>query len=238
MKKLLPTILFMSSTIFSANASDILLELFTSQGCYSCPPAEKLIYEKYSKASNIIALEFHVDYWDDLIYGSAGSWKDPFSSSQYTERQTNYNKKIRKTRSVYTPQVVVNGTHEAVGSSEGKIDLLISQASNEVKDPSTLGVTFENNAQQGFIVNLKGSINDTDSLNYAIYQLAAETKVPSGENKGKTLNSHNVVTDFQFVNASKRKIIVPEFNAETHGCAIWVQRHTAGRVLLAKRCPS
>ena len=56
----------------------VLLELFTSQGCYSCPPAEKLVREYYTERAGVVPLEFHVDYWDELVYGSAGSWKDPF----------------------------------------------------------------------------------------------------------------------------------------------------------------
>ena len=71
----------------------IVVELFTSQSCYSCPPAEAYLGE-LAKRDDIIALEHHVDYWDQLVYGSAGRWKDTFSSPEATERQQRYNRRI------------------------------------------------------------------------------------------------------------------------------------------------
>ncbi len=238
MQKLLLALLIFIPSFAYADKSNILVELFTSQGCYSCPAAEKLLYEKYSQDKNVIALEFHVDYWDDLVYGSAGVWKDPFSSRKYTERQTRYNKKIRDTRSVYTPQIIVNGNYQTVGSEENSIDSLIKTARSESQNSSAIKISFKNSAQKGIIASIDGKIRDNYSLNYAIYLLSTETLVTSGENKGKKLNSHNVVTNFAFVNASKQKISVPQFDPATHGCAIWVQHNTAGKVLSAERCPS
>jgi len=71
------------------------IELFTSQSCYSCPPAEKLLGE-LAQRSDIIALEHHVDYWDDLVYGSAGRWKDVFSSPESTDCQRRYNQSVEE----------------------------------------------------------------------------------------------------------------------------------------------
>ena len=96
------------------------IELFTSQGCYSCPPAEALLGDliEANDPDNLVALEFHVDYWDSLVYGSHGSHKDPFSSADNTLRQRLYNHDgdLRGQRGVYTPQMVVNGRYAAVGS--------------------------------------------------------------------------------------------------------------------------
>jgi hypothetical protein len=78
------------------------IELFTSQSCYSCPPAEKLLGE-LAQRSDIIALEHHVDYWDDLVYGSAGRWKDVFSSPESTDRQRRYNQSVEERGYSYTP---------------------------------------------------------------------------------------------------------------------------------------
>jgi len=75
---------------FSASAAPI-VELFTSQGCYSCPPADEHLGDIIKNNPEVVALEYHVDYWDQLVYGSAGVWKDPFSDPAYTVRQRLYN---------------------------------------------------------------------------------------------------------------------------------------------------
>ena len=98
------------ATAAAAEEVPTVVELFTSQGCYSCPPAEAFLGE-LAKRSDVVALEFHVDYWDDLVYGSAGQWKDPFSDPAYTRRQQVYARGIPGGR-VYTPQIVVDGRLE------------------------------------------------------------------------------------------------------------------------------
>lgn len=101
------------------SAPPVSVELFTSQGCYSCPPAEADL-GKLAKRSDVVALEWHVDYWDDLVYGGAGKWKDPFSSPEVTARQRDYNDSIRGQRRVYMPQMIVAGVREAVGSDRSR----------------------------------------------------------------------------------------------------------------------
>ena len=90
------------------NSPPVVVELFTSQGCYSCPPAEAYLAE-LAERTDIVALEFHVDYWDSLTYMWHGQWKDPFSSPQYTARQRDYNVAIRDQSGVYTPQMIIDG---------------------------------------------------------------------------------------------------------------------------------
>ncbi|MFN0023541.1 MAG: DUF1223 domain-containing protein, partial [Parvularculaceae bacterium] len=89
----------------------VVVELFTSQGCSSCPPAEALMRE-LAKRPGLVALEWHVDYWDDLHAGSSGKWKDPFSSADHTARQRAYNRALRGTGGAYTPQMVIDGAAE------------------------------------------------------------------------------------------------------------------------------
>ena len=80
-----------------------MVELFTSQGCYSCPPADEHLVELIENNPDLVALEFHVDYWDDLNYGAAGTWKDPFSNAAYTQRQRQYNSyPLEGRKGVYT----------------------------------------------------------------------------------------------------------------------------------------
>ena len=105
-------------------ATPAVIELFTSQGCYSCPPAEALLGDliEANDPENLVALEFHVDYWDSLVYGRHGSHKDPFSSADNSLRQRQYNRAgLRGQRGVYTPQMVVNGRHAVVGSKRRSV---------------------------------------------------------------------------------------------------------------------
>ena len=170
--------------------SPAVVELFTSQGCYSCPPAEAYL-GKLSKRSDVIALEFHVDYWDNLVYGSAGKWKDPFSSPKYTERQRQYNELIRRTRGVYTPQMVIGGMIETVGSSEYKIERAIKKVAKTGASP--LSVRIEGKASGSLDIHIAGQNSDSASVWLIRFYQSIETKVRSGENKGKTLTSHNIV---------------------------------------------
>src|SRR3546814_10351162 len=94
--------------------------LFTSQGCSSCPPADALLVE-LAREPGILALSFHVDYWDYI------GWEDPFAEAQYTERQRDYVYGLGL-RYVYTPQMVIDGRHNAVGSHRGAVTRAIAEA--------------------------------------------------------------------------------------------------------------
>src|SRR5450755_3698233 len=107
-----------SGTAKTGHKNVAVLELFTSQGCSSCPPADRLL-GTYTLRENVIVLSFHVDYWNNL------GWKDPFSSKAFTERQYNYASAIHA--EVYTPQLVINGQSEMVGSNESKISAVIKK---------------------------------------------------------------------------------------------------------------
>ena len=105
--------------------SPVVVELYTSQGCSSCPPAEAFLGE-LAKRPNVIALEFHIDYWDYI------GWKDPFASPDYTARQRAYSARMGE-RYVYTPQMLIQGQTHEVGSKrylvEKKIALIRDNAS-------------------------------------------------------------------------------------------------------------
>jgi hypothetical protein len=91
-----------------------LVELYTSEGCSSCPPADELVGKLSGTAENVIVLSYHVDYWDNL------GWKDGYSSPLYSGRQKEYGNYFHM-NSVYTPQIIVNGEVEFVGSNEGRL---------------------------------------------------------------------------------------------------------------------
>lgn len=219
-----------------AQRSFVLLELFTSQGCYSCPPAEKLLHEDYAQRDDIIALEFHVDYWDDLVYGSAGKWADPFSQAAYTERQQAYNKKLRNTRSVFTPQMIVHGLHQSSGGNAEVINGFIAYE-QEQEQASGVSFAFAPQADDSLQVRLDGTIGGAEVLYYAVYQEEATTQIPSGENKGKTLTSSHIVLDLHAVAAKRRTISIPP-RQPGQGCAVWLQKSSHWKVIHAAPCPA
>ena len=165
------------------------LELFTSEGCSSCPPADNLLPELAKLNSNVIPLSFHVDYWNRL------GWTDPFSSSEYSERQRDYARHLNL-ESVYTPQLVVNGEYELVGSSRGKAESAIKKA---LLEKAQLQVSVSNvkadNGKLHFTVNTEGDFKKTDLL-AALVQKQATMNVRAGENSGAKLSHINVVRSF------------------------------------------
>ena len=104
----------------------VVAELFTSQSCSSCPPAEAL-FSDLADEDNLLTIEWHVDYWDTLIHGGS-KWKDPYSNKDYTARQRSYNSALRGTRSVYTPQAIVNGAEEDAGNRRSAVKGLVKEA--------------------------------------------------------------------------------------------------------------
>lgn len=165
------------------------LELFTSEGCSSCPPADNLLPQLAKLDSNIIPLSFHVDYWNRL------GWTDPFSSSEYSERQRVYGQQFNL-ESVYTPQLVVNGQNELVGSSRSRAESAIKEALKEkTKVLLTVDNVKRNNDKLSFTVHAEGDFKRTDLL-AALVQKQATMKVRAGENSGATLSHINVVRSF------------------------------------------
>ena len=181
------------NNIQSANikSSIAVLELFTSQGCSSCPPADRLL-GNYADAGNVIALSFHDDYWDRL------GWKDPFSSAAFSQRQNAYAKVLGLSQ-IYTPQLIINGEKEMVGSAEDKIAATIKKA--EEKQSAAI-VTINKVSADDAKATLDYSIEGTEKnaiLNIALVQNKITTNVKTGENGGATLTNYNVVRNFKSI---------------------------------------
>ncbi|NCD68897.1 DUF1223 domain-containing protein [Mucilaginibacter agri] len=170
------------------------VELFTSEGCSSCPPADQTLMQlsKEFATKPVYFLSFHVDYWDNK------SWKDPYSDHDYTDRQRHYTQLFHA--ETYTPQAVFNGKQELIGSEGDKLRALI-KASLKVWPSNSIsfGATIANNQ-----LNIKydlHSVTDDDLVNVALVQERATDKITGGENNGATISHVNVVRAFKTVSA-------------------------------------
>ena len=114
------------------------------------------------RRKTILTPEFHVDYWNDLVWGAAGNWKDPFSKNENTQRQRGYNQRILRTDNVYTPQVVIDGKIEAVGSRQLSLLLAICRAESNRGDRVDIDIKLS--GVQGVQVSLLGNTSTPDSV--------------------------------------------------------------------------
>jgi hypothetical protein len=162
----------------------IILELFTSQGCSSCPPADKVL-AKLTDDKRIVGLSFHVDYWNDL------GWKDPYSLPAWTERQHAYARALNDTR-VYTPELVVGGAAGMVGSNVAAISNAVAKAERPAL--LTASATWSKEA-----VEITTTAPAGADVFVAIYETGRTNKVPRGENSGTTSAHKNVVRRFERV---------------------------------------
>ena len=210
------------------------VELFTSQACYSCPPAEAYLGELVRRGG-IIALEFHVDYWNSLVFGAAGKWTDPFSSPAFTERQRTYARNIEGGRS-YTPQMVIDGRMEAVGSRRGAVEAALASA----RTTPHATVRVEPVTGRGLSVAVDGG--GTPGFVWLVRFIRERTtKVLRGENNGKSLTNHNIVTELSLIGQwdgapATFSVPAPGLTAE-EGCAVLVQARGQGPILGAALCP-
>jgi len=162
-------------------------ELFTSEGCNSCPAAEDILGKLVAEnQENVYPLAFHVDYWDYL------GWKDRFASKAFTDRQRAYAKAMGRT-GLYTPQLVVNGTTELPGNNEATVRKRVAAALG--KEPQ-VGVKLTLASDDGSTVEIKyvvGSAPVGSVLNVVLAERGIVVTPTVGENKGVTLHHENVV---------------------------------------------
>ena len=169
-------------TAARAGERPVLVELFTSEGCSSCPPADALLAELASRP-DVLALSFHVDYWDRL------GWKDPFSSHEATRRQNHY-AALLDLATVYTPQIVVDGRRQAVGSDRADVEHALDLAR---RDRQEVPVTLVLDHGQAQIKMGPGSDAAAASVVLIGFDRRHVTAVKRGENGGRTLPHVDVV---------------------------------------------
>ncbi len=202
---------------FLSAQNPVVIELFTSQGCSSCPAADKNLAEIIENAEKngqqVYGLSFHVDYWNYI------GWKDPYSKAEFTERQKKY-ASINNFESIYTPQMIVNGEIEFVGSDK-------RTSSNEV-DKALQGkmqfqISFKEvkKLSQKFLISYSVNKNPKEeTINVALVEKNVGNEVTSGENSGRKLTHRNVVRSFTTLPAQKEGVIEIDIPKETKNGAL------------------
>lgn len=190
-------------TVKPSDEAPVVIELFTSQGCSSCPPADallgKLAKAGHSEGRPIVALAFHVDYWNDL------GWADPFSSPAWTARQQQYARSLGGDR-VYTPELVVSGGAGMVGSQAAAVAQAIAAAPKQQAIAASATWTAET-------MTVEATAPDGAEVWVAVWEDAPKTHVTRGENSGSALLGDRVVRKLERVAAAghtgKVAIVLP-----------------------------
>lgn len=210
-----------------ATERPVVIELFTSQGCSSCPPADALLHE-LTKRDDVIALSLHVDYWDYI------GWKDQFADPAFAERQRAYARAGGR-RMIYTPQMIVNGQDSVVGVKPMKLNDLIRAHQNQ---PVVAEVEIEAATGGEYTVRVMPSGGGSSvgaDVHLVRYSELRSADIKRGENAGRTIDYANVVEDWthvgQWDGTSAREFTV-ELNGSGPG-VILVQSRNNGRIKAA-----
>jgi hypothetical protein len=199
------------------------LELFTSQGCSSCPPAD-MVLDEVAKGGTNLALAWHVDYWDYI------GWKDTFASPENTKRQRAYAVSLGSS-GVYTPQAIINGRKDVVGSRGSDVQATLDALAG-TKDGLTVPIDA---TVSGNVLKISVPVNSDSAgttLWMVYYHNGAKVEVKRGELAGKTLSYSNIVTDVEMIGMVSDKPLVAEFPLKDmalrgyQSCALILQKVT------------
>ena len=218
----------------SNNNGFAVVELFTSEGCSSCPPADELIAKLQNEAGNknIYLLAYHVDYWDRL------GWVDQFSSKEFTNRQQKYQDWLHLFI-MYTPQFIINGTTEFAGYNESALNGKVSDAL-EIKTAADLALTAKPDKDSLEIHFKTNLLEKNTSLFVATIQKQATSKVIRGENKDNTLHHIQIVrqlNSFELTNKEgKIALLKPKnFNPKDFELIGFIQNTVTGKILITTK---
>ncbi|HJS87599.1 MAG TPA: DUF1223 domain-containing protein [Acetobacteraceae bacterium] len=178
--------LFARGSLAATPRQPIVVELFTSQACSSCPPADALLAELKRTRPDLLPLDFHVDYWNRT------GWADPYSLAAATERQRRY-AGVFGGEGVYTPQMVIGGTRQAVGSDSAAVSAAIASVQSSRTQPAPLAVEWKGSR---LMVSI-GSGQDNATLWLVGFDAQHVTPIGHGENAGRVLTEVNVVRSLQ-----------------------------------------
>jgi hypothetical protein len=213
------------------NRPPVVVELFTSQGCSSCPPADAFLGE-LAQRKDVIALAYHVDYWDYI------GWKDRYASPAWTNRQKGYASSL-ELRSLYTPQMVIDGRADAVGSDRSNVNYLIERAASLPK----LELTLDSTGGKYLLHLPEARFNKPATIWLAIYDPEQHTQVSRGENAGSTLSEYNIVRELRKVaswdgTATILDLSLEDVMGKGKACAVLVQGGDQGPILAALLVPA
>ncbi|HZR24652.1 MAG TPA: DUF1223 domain-containing protein [Vicinamibacterales bacterium] len=218
----------------AASTTPVLVELFTSEGCESCPPADDLLARIVAaqpiEGARVIALGEHVDYWDQL------GWKDRFSSAAFTNRQQVYTGQLRND-GPYTPQLVVDGRLECVGSDASAARKLIATAATAAH--GTASMSWNGATATVAVEALPQKATDRADILLAITEDRLVSKVTRGENRGRTLTHVAVVRQLMTIGeaigasatAERPVTLAPDWNRDHLNFVAFVQQRRNGPVL-------
>lgn len=173
-----------------AQQNAVVMELFTSQGCSACPPADALLPE-IASIPGVIALALHVDYWDYL------GWKDSFGNVQYTKRQRDYNKALHH-RPIFTPQAIVQGSQILVGHKENDIREAVR---NFISEPAPVDLRVRR-TETGLRVMVEPRGDEPQEpldVHVVRFLNSVDVSIEGGENAGRSMTYTNIVTDWETV---------------------------------------
>ena len=218
-------LLFSPAAHVQAADNVVLVELFTSQGCSSCPPADANLGRLVGQ-DGVLALSMHVDYWDYL------GWKDTFARPEHTKRQIDY-RDSWGARVIYTPQMVVHGQFDVPGY---KPDQIIESIGSAHRIPRRASIEIKRDAGMlKAIVTSEGDVADC-TIWVASYDHEQTVRIQRGENAGEQITYHNVVDKLMRVGSRDsdrmQEVALPQPD-QGGGVAIWLQENSTGRILSA-----
>jgi len=218
---------FGTTAVAGEDAPLIVVELYTSEGCSSCPPADKIL-TKLATRDNILALAMHVDYWDYL------GWKDQFSMSKFTDRQEYYNMVLGSRYRLVTPQMFFQGQSYVAGAKLKKIEAQLKKLGQQA-DKVLLNVEKQSG---GFQISINPSDDAIPIADVFVVQYKPNyvTEVKAGENRGLTLEHTNIVTSWERVgewNGQQGWVLEQSVDEGAH-TAVIVQAPDHGPILAAR----
>ena len=217
---------------WAGDKSPTVVELFTSQGCNSCPPADRYL-GKLAQRDDLIALSFHVDYWDYI------GWKDTFALPESTARQRRHGKSLNS-RYIYTPEMVIDGIVDVVGSESFNVDKTIAET--QLSSQNTLSVSLTASGQDRATIRIDAKSGMPSADVWLIeFDKEQTVDVRRGENSGRQLTYRNVVRNIRKVgnwsgNAAEIPVDLAAIRAVGRdGCVVIVQKERGGPVFGAAR---
>jgi hypothetical protein len=217
----------------------VVLELFTSQGCSDCPPADALLSELGSSTKGVIPLAYHVDYWNHL------GWSDSFSSRDFSQRQSDYARAMNLAEQ-YTPQMVVGGASQFVGSDAGSIARAINAAhSTPAPGHVNLHTSLDGKSPRSLQIKLKAQLDAASTsgsyvVMVAVYENGLITKIGAGENGGREITYdytvRKLVPAFELEGAQAVEKVVsinldPSWSANHLGAAAFIQNTSSLKII-------